>query len=252
MTNQINELAQQQLKDYRSINPGTCFSEPDFSLEISEAYAVQDEVARLRVQDGERVIGYKVGCTGPGTTKLFGMKGPIRGILFDKEVLENGVKVNPNSFCNLSIEAEMAIKVGENGQILSVFPVIELHNFVFRAPEKSLSELIANNGLNKGLILSEQTWEKLPDEFDETSILSLEINGSIIDSGDLWPMDGGPLSSLDWLQQHLVEHNLQLLEGDIILGGTALGLHPAQPGDNINVKINEQSAVQCVINSIAI
>jgi 2-keto-4-pentenoate hydratase len=160
--------------------------------------------------------------------------------------------VDPNSFCNLSIEAEMAIKIGENGQILSVFPVIELHNFVFRAPDKSLSELIANNGLNKGLILSDQTWEKLPDEFDETSILSLEINDSIIDSGDLWPMDGGPLSSLDWLKQHLVEHNLQLSAGDIILGGTALGLYPAQPGDTINVKINEQSAVQCVINFIAI
>ena len=55
----------------------------------------------------------------------------------------------------------MAIKIGENGQILSVFPVIELHNFVFRAPDKSLSELIANNGLNKGLILSDQTWEKV-------------------------------------------------------------------------------------------
>jgi len=152
-------------------------------LEISEAYAVQDEVARLRVQDGERVIGYKVGCTGPGTTKLFGMKGTIRGILFDQEVLENVVKVDPNSFCNLAIEAEMAIKIGENGQILSVFPVIELHNFVFRAPDKSLSELIANNGLNKGLILSDQTWEKLPDEFDEfdeTSILSLEINVFVV------------------------------------------------------------------------
>ncbi|MDE0784795.1 MAG: hypothetical protein OSB34_16655 [Planktomarina sp.] len=74
MTNQIHELALRQLKDYRSINPGTCFSEPDFSLDISNAYAVQDEVVRLRVQEAERVVGYKVGCTGPGTTKLFGMK----------------------------------------------------------------------------------------------------------------------------------------------------------------------------------
>ena len=133
MTNQIHELALRQLKDYRSINPGTCFSEPDFSLDISNAYAVQDEVVRLRVQEAERVVGYKVGCTGPGTTKLFGMKGPIRGTLFDKEELENGVNLDPNSFCNLTVEAEMVIKVGEEGQISFVFPVIELRNFVFRA-----------------------------------------------------------------------------------------------------------------------
>ena len=132
MTNQIHELALRQLKDYRSINPGTCFSEPGFSLDISNAYAVQDEVVRLRVQEAERVVGYKVGCTGLGTTKLFGMKGPIRGALFDKEVLENGVNLDLNSFCNLAVEAEMAIKVGEEGQFSSVFPIIELHNFVFR------------------------------------------------------------------------------------------------------------------------
>ena len=185
MTNQINELAQRQLKDYRSTNPGTCFVEQGFSLDISKAYAVQDEVVRLRVEEGEQVVGYKVGCTGAGTTKLFGMKGPIRGTLFDKEVIANGVELDPNSFCNLAVEAEMAIKVGEKGQMLSVFPVIELHNFVFRAPKKSLSELIANNGLNKGIILSERNWEKLPEAFEETSVLSLEINDLVIDSGDL-------------------------------------------------------------------
>ena len=139
MTNQIHELALRQLKDYRSINLGTCFSEPGFSLDISNAYAVQDEVVRLRVQEAERVVGYKVGCTGPGTTKLFGMKGPTRGTLFDKEVLENGVNLDPNSFCNLTVEAEMVIKVGEEGQISFVFPVIELRNFVFRA-QKNLGQ----------------------------------------------------------------------------------------------------------------
>ena len=247
MTNQINELAQQQLKDYRSIKPGTCFSEPDFSLEISEAYAVQDEVARLRVQDGERVIGYKVGCTGPGTTKLFGMKGPIRGILFDQEVLENVVKVDPNSFCNLAIEAEMAIKVGENGTIQSIFPVIELHNFVFRAPQKSLSELIANNGLNKGIILSKNNWQTSAKVYPETSVLSLEINGSEIDSGAMWPMKNGPQSSLNWLENHLRDYDLTVTTGNIILGGTALSLHKVQSGDRIKVKINGKTAVQCTI-----
>ena len=93
-----------------------------------------------------------------------------------------------------------------------------------------------------------RNWEKLPEAFEKTSILSLEINGSVIDSGDLWPMDGGPLSSLKWLQKHLIEHDLKLSAGDIILGGTALGLYPVQPGDKINVTVNEQSAVQCVIN----
>ena len=62
-------------------------------------------------------------------------------------------------------------------------------------------------------------------------------------------MDGGPLSSLKWLQKHLIEHDLKLSAGDIILGGTALGLYPVRPGDEIEVKVNGATAVQCFINS---
>ena len=67
----------------------------------------------MRVQEGESVVGYKVGCTGEVTTNLFGMKGPVRGTLFDKEVLVNDLELDPNSFCSLAVEAEIEIKVEE-------------------------------------------------------------------------------------------------------------------------------------------
>ena len=244
---QISKIASRQLKDYRSINPGTCFCDEGFSLSINQAYAVQKAVADLRLKEGETVIGYKIGCTGPGTTKLFGMQGPIRGMLFESEVHECGVELSADLFNNLAVEAEMAIKIGENGTIQSIFPVIELHNFVFRAPKKSLSELIANNGLNKGIILSQENWQTSAAVCEKKSILSLEINGSEIDSGAMWPMEGGPQSSLDWLEKHLLEHDLKTKTADIILGGTALGLHKVQYGDHIQLKINGELAVHCNI-----
>jgi len=36
------------------------------------------------------------------------------------------------------------------------------------------------------------------------------------------------------------------------LGGTALGLYSVQSGDKIEVKVNKEVAVQCVINSCLI
>ena len=245
----INEIAKRQLRDYRNINPGTCFSTDNFDLSINEAYAVQEAVVELRSQEGETVIGYKVGCTGPGTTKLFGMEGPIRGTLFDSEIHERGVELNADHFCNLAIEAEMAIKIGDDGERNLIFPIIELHNFVFRASKKSLSELIANNGLNRGVILSNKNWHTPADAYKKTSALSLEINGSEIDSGAMWPMAGGPQSSLDWLEKHLRDRNLSVNGGDIILAGTALGLHKVKSGDRVNVKIDGEIAVQCTVTS---
>ena len=248
MIKNIQKIAHRQLQDYRNINPGMCFNDEKFSLSINEAYAVQDAVVDLRSAEGEAVIGFKIGCTGPGTIKLFGMRGPIRGTLFDKEVYESGVELNANSFCNLAVEAEMAIKVDSDRNILSVFPIIELHNFIFRAPQKSLAELIANNGLNRGIVSSAKTWEKQLEFYENKSVLSLEVNGSEIDSGELWPMEGGPTSSLHWLKNHLADHDLEILPGNIILGGTALGLHKVQAGDRIDVKVDGENVVNCFIN----
>jgi 2-keto-4-pentenoate hydratase len=54
---------------------------------------------------------------------------------------------------NPAIEGEMALRIGVDGEIAAAFPVIELHQFVFRAPRKTLAELVANNGMNAGAVI---------------------------------------------------------------------------------------------------
>ena len=245
----LNKLAARQLKDYRAVNPGTCFADPGFELDINSAYQLQDAVKELRLREGDVVAGYKIGCIGENVKKQFGMDGPIRGIIFESEIVRSPHELSIDSFYNLAIEAEMAFIVGNSGEIEHVFPIIELHNFVFRAPRKSLSELIANNGLNKGVVFPERQWQKALALFDDTSVLSLEINGTVIDSGDLWPMVGGPVASLNWLEKHLLDHSLKLSSGDIVLGGTALGLYPVQVDDHIEVKLDGQLAVHCKVKN---
>ena len=85
--------------------------------------------------------------------------------------------------------------------------------------------------------------------YDEKSVLSLEVNGAEIDAGNMWPMDGGPRSSLDWLTSHLAEYDLKMVSGNIVLGGTALGMHLVKSGDHIVVKIGEKTALQCQISA---
>ena len=131
MIRDIRKLALQQLSDYQNNNPGKCFDDLDFILDMNFAYELQDTVTDLRVTEGEDIIGYKVGCTGSGTTGQFGMQGPIRGTLFGSELLRNESELDFNLLTNLSIEGEMAVTIGANGETISAFPVIELHNFIF-------------------------------------------------------------------------------------------------------------------------
>jgi len=90
MADSPTELAQRQWRDYRARRPGTCFSDPGFMLDLPQAYALQNAVSALRVAAGEHIVGYKIGCTGPGTVAQFGMKGPIRGYLYDSEIHRTG------------------------------------------------------------------------------------------------------------------------------------------------------------------
>jgi 2-keto-4-pentenoate hydratase len=151
--NSTEELADRQWREYRARQPGTCFADPNFNLSLAAAYELQDAVAKLRVASGDRLIGYKVGCTGPRTTQQFGMQGPIRGRLFESEVRRHGEALNFDDFAHLAIEGEMAIRIGSDRAIAAAFPAIELHHYVFRGVRKTLPELVANNGLNAGLVL---------------------------------------------------------------------------------------------------
>ena len=61
MSRDIQKLASRQLYDYRTNNPGSRFKDPEFILDMSDAYELQATVTELRVAEGENIIGYKVG-----------------------------------------------------------------------------------------------------------------------------------------------------------------------------------------------
>jgi hypothetical protein len=106
----LHGLAARQLADYRACTPGSFFGEEDRPrLTLDDAYAVQAEVARLRVTEGESVAGYKVGATGPGTRRQFGMDGPVRGFLYVTELHPSGSTLSHASYANLAIEGELAV-----------------------------------------------------------------------------------------------------------------------------------------------
>ncbi len=247
MKSDIQTLAERQWYDYRDRQPGTCFSDPGFTLDLAQAYALQDAVTALRVSAGDRLIGYKVGCTGPDIVKQFGMQGPIRGCLFESEIREHRHPVKGGDFANLAIEGEMAVKIGPDETIAAVFPVIELHHFVFRGVRNTLHELVANNGLNGGFVLPHGDWLLSKDYLERRGELSVWIRDRLVASGELWPMAGSMLASLGWLRGHLAKTGRALLSGQIILTGTALGLYPVRPGDHIAVRVDDVIGSECFV-----
>ena len=247
LSNSLQALALRQWRDYQRATPGGAFADPELLLTAEEAYAVQMEVARLRCAAGDAVAGYKIGCIGPGVVKQFGMSGPIHARLFRSEIHEPACTLRHAVYANLAIEGEMALRIGDNANIVAAFPVIELHHFVFRAPKKTLTELIANNGINAGAVVPGNN-ETMPlDHWGDAKTLSVSINGTTIDTGALWAMPGGATEALDWLRSDLDRFGEALKPGDLVLAGTPLGLHPVKPGDHVVVSVDGAAYVDCHI-----
>src|SRR5271166_1791746 len=129
------------LTDRDALRPWDSFIPPD-GLISEQAYALQGAVARLREDRGERVIGYKVGCTSRAIQDQLGIREPIFGRVFDTGCVPPGSRLSHHSYANLAIEGELAIRLSQdlplgplsdeeyNGAIGSIFPVIELHHYV--------------------------------------------------------------------------------------------------------------------------
>ncbi|MBR0664667.1 hypothetical protein GXW71_09915 [Roseomonas hellenica] len=249
----LRAVAERQWRDYCARTPGTLFAgaeEPPF--DVADAYAVQRAVADIRLAGGDTIAGFKVGCTGPGTTTQFGMAGPIRGFLFGSEIRSSGTTLAPDGFASLAIEGEMAVSIGESGAIVSAFPVIELHNFVFRCRRKTLAELIANNGFNAGIIMARGRSALLETMIPAWNTLGVRINGSLVAEAGLWPLPGGPAASLDWLRGDLAREGLSISPGQIVIVGTPLGLYPVHPGDRIETCLDGVSVVACSVEQPAL
>ncbi len=250
MTEYMRALAARQLADYRAGTPGTFFADPERpQLGLDDAYRVQAEVAALRAP-AERVIGYKVGCTGPGTRAQFGLDGPIRGLLYDTELHTSGSEVSSSAYADLAIEGELAVRLGDDGRIATVLPVIELHNYVFRGQPPTLSELVSNNGIHTGVVLPPPAAE-MPWHGDEalTGRLTVRIDGTCVEEGPMDGVPGGPVGSLRWLAAHLADHGSSLRPGQLVLTGTPLGLIRVRPGAHIEVTAEHLGAVEATIGA---
>ncbi len=163
VTSRVGEWASRQLADYDAHNPGSVFAE-GVVLSVAQGYELQAAVAELRRHRGERIIGYKVGCTSPKIRAQLGIDHCVTGRLYDSERHASGAALSRSKYANLAIEGELAVElsreptesdspgVGVPACVARVIPVIELHHHVMRGERPSAGELIAHSAIHAGFV----------------------------------------------------------------------------------------------------
>ncbi len=187
----ILALAKQHLADYDAHHPGLLFARGASFLSVRQAYALQLEVAQLRRARGELLAGFKVGCVSEAIRRQFGLDRAVFGHVWASEIHPDGVVLDSSHFEGLAIEGEFAFRVAEDIPsaeavrddpvrfLASTEVVIELHNYVFRAQPPTAQELVANNALHAGVVLSAVPPSELGPDFLLDQEISIFRNGEL-------------------------------------------------------------------------
>tara|TARA_R110000744_G_scaffold64914_2_gene133433 strand:- start:151 stop:930 length:780 start_codon:yes stop_codon:yes gene_type:complete len=221
------------------------------NLSIKEAYKVQDLVTKRRIESGETVAGFKVGCTSSSIRRQFGLSEPINGKLFYPHTTENPVNIDWSNYINCAIEPEMVFRIGKNleGKNLSdkdlisaidyISPGIEIHEFNFWIKPPTIQELICTGGIHTGLIIGSQRVSPEGLQFKDEKF-TVYKNNSFIMSAPASEIMGGPLHSLRWLVNFLTDKGLSLEKGNLVIPGSPVEL----------VNIDQDTELKVVIDNV--
>jgi 2-keto-4-pentenoate hydratase len=229
-------------------------------LSIADSYRVQNIVCQKRLDAGEEVIGYKVGCTSIAIRDQFGIEEPISGRLFSPHIYGEGIQINRQHYANCAIEPEIVLTIGSDlfGQDLPdetlinaiecVSPGIELHNYTFWHDPPCLQELICSGGIHAGLIVGDKKISPRDLHF-KNDIFSVYQDDKLIASASALEIMGGPLNSLRWLVNSLSSFGEILKEGSLVIPGSPTELISVTHDCDVEVVIQNVGRVSATFIS---
>jgi len=252
----IQEFANTFIRIFYEGGSGQEPSRPIQSLSLEDAYRVQDSVFQLRIAKGEKLVGYKVGCTSRAIREQFGLQEPICGRLIEPHVYYGETDLDLSDYVSCALEPEFVLHIGsdiadpelDDESLLKavdfVSPGLEVHNYKFWFGDPSSQELIASNGIHACLVVGK---EKIATRDIDlaTEVASLFIDDQLVASGAGQEiMNGGPLASLRWLVRHLTDRGEYLRVGQLVIPGSPVRLIPVAAGSVARASVTHVGSVR--------
>ncbi len=205
-------------------------------MDMDDAYRVQKALVDLKLAQGRRQIGWKIGLTSRAMQDALGIDIPDSGVLLDDMMFENGAAVPAGRFIQPRIEAEIAFVmkadlVGEvsRDDVLAatdyVAPSLEildtriLRNDPESGQTRSIVDTISDNAANAGIVLG--TERHAPDAMDLRWIGAIVTRNEMVEETGLGAgVLNDPVEGIVWLARRLAGYGDAIKAGQIVLSGS--------------------------------
>lgn len=259
---QIKEEAERLHKaerDRRQVRPTTTLY-PDITLE--DAYAIQQAGIKLKLNEGQKIIGHKIGLTSRAMQMQMRIDEPDYGTLLDGMIFADGGDITAADHLDPRLEVELAfvLKAPLAGENVTLFDVLNATDYVIPAfeliaarshridPEtgkpRTIRDTVADNAANAGIITGGRAVK--PDEIDLRWVGAIcSRNGVIEETGLAAGVLNHPANGLCWLAKRLAPHNISLEPGQIILSGSFIRPVAARQGDTFHADFGPLGSIAC-------
>jgi len=218
-------------------------------LTIDDSYKISLEFLKLRLAQGEKVVGKKIGLTSEVVQHVLGVHQPDFGFLTDKMHFSSGSEiVLKDELIQPKSEGEIAFKLKHNlvgpnitaadvlaatDKVFACFEIVDsrIHNW-----EIKIEDTVADNASCGIYVMSDEGVDPNTVDFENCS-MTIKNKGEVVATGKGSAALGSPLNCVAWLANTLGKYNIPLEAGDIILSGSLAAMIPGQIGDDMSVEI---------------
>lgn len=217
-------------------------------LSIEQAYRIQQRLLARRVEQGERIIGKKIGVTSQAVMDMLGVGQPDFGQLTDRMVVSQGASVPMATLIQPKAEGEIAFVLKHDlaGPGITVADVLrategvmacfEIVDSRIRDWKIKIQDTVADNASCGVFVLGDRLVD--PRQLDlYTTGMVLEKNGRVVGTGAGAATMGSPAIAVAWLANTLGQLGMGLKAGEVILSGALSAMVPVVAGDNLRVSI---------------
>jgi len=200
-------------------------------LSLTDAYRIQEFNVSRRMQQGERVVGHKVGLTAKAMQELFGVREPDNGHLLDTMIHDANEPLDLSELIDPQIEIEPAFVLGKRlvGPKVAVDDVLAATEYVsvcFEVIDSritdwqiKLQDTVADNGSSARVILGSQRTKPSGLALENLATV-LEVDGLVVETGNTGAILGHPANGVAWLANTLAQFGVALETGEVVLPGT--------------------------------
>lgn len=238
----------------RTRTPIAPFTDADPGLGMADGYAIQQELVRLLLADGDRVIGYKVGLTSVPMQKMIGVDSPDYGPVLASTVYADGATVPLSDFIAPKVEAEIVFTLGAplrgpgvtveaaRAAIAGASAGMEIVDSRIADWRIKLADTVADLASN-GAMATAATSVPLGEFDPRLTGMVMTRNGELVDTAAGAAALGDPVAVVAWLANTLGEHGVTLEAGHVVMTGALHAAVPLSPGDVFTAEFDRLGTV---------